>query len=178
MDADNTLCFCLKHGGCYESLNEKNVHQHILIMRDISEEVCKWKILILHFWSWRCVAAHGPFVSAGLSAASVHKRKCLWCYSNRRIKSAVWWLGWHICLAVMKISPLSCYGPGSPLSTSCFFILPTGQGAARIRPLSYRHFTFNSDEYDRGIWTAEHHEITICHGHTNTLIITPTFTLR
>lgn len=75
-------------------------------MHDITEKVCKWKRLVLHFWSWNSMAAHGPFVWVGLSGASAHKRKCLWSYSNRRIKSAVWWLGWHICLAVMKISPL------------------------------------------------------------------------
>lgn len=86
-------------------------------MYDITEKVCKWKRLVLHFWSWNSAAAHGPFVRAGLSGASAHKRKCLWSYSNRRIKSAVWWLGWHICLAVMKISPLmahSVIGPEQP----------------------------------------------------------------
>lgn len=97
-------------------------------MYDITEKVCKWKRLVLHFWSWNSVAAHGPFVRAGLSGASAHKRKCLWSYSNRRIKSAVWWLEWHICLAVTKISPLMEHSvagqnPLPPRSTSCLFIL-------------------------------------------------------
>lgn len=98
-------------------LTSKSAYEHSFIMYDITEKVCKWKRLVLHFWSWNSVVAHGPFVRAGLSAASAHKRKCLWSYSNRRIKSAVWWLGWHICLAEMKISPLmahSVIGPSPP----------------------------------------------------------------
>lgn len=77
--------------GARESLNqgEKSAYKHSFIMHDIIEEVCKWKRLVLHFWSWCCVAAHGPFVRAGLSAVSAHNRKCLWCYSNRRLKSAM-----------------------------------------------------------------------------------------
>ena len=113
--------------------------KHSFIMYDITEKVCKWKRLVLHFWSWNSAAAHGPFVRAGLSGASAHKRKCLWSYSNRRIKSAVWWLGWPICLAVMKISPLMAHSvigpeqPPLPNPTSCLFILHTSgrQIAAR-----------------------------------------------
>lgn len=104
---------CLPLNTCYCNIwdyrnyqTSKSAYKHSFIMYDITEKVCKWKRLVLHFWSWNSVAAHGPFVRVGLSGASANKRKCLWSYSNRRIKSAVWWLGWHICLAVMKISPL------------------------------------------------------------------------
>lgn len=137
---------CLPLNTCYCSiwdygtyLTSKSAYKHSFIMYDITEKVCKWKRPVLHFWSWNSAAAHGPFVRAGLSAVSAHKRKCLWSYSNRRIKSAVWWLGWHICLAVMKISPLMAHSvigpsPHRPThSTSCLFILHTSgrQIAAR-----------------------------------------------
>lgn len=147
-------------------------------MHDITEKVCKWKRLVLHFWSWNSMAAHGPFVWVGLSGASAHKRKCLWSYSNRRIKSAVWWLGWHICLAVMKISPLmvhSVIGLNPPDSTSCLFILHTSgrQIAARgILPqplgvcvcaeLSTCHFEYTADVYDRVVCAAFHKLISLC----------------
>lgn len=87
---------CLPLNTCYcnvrdyrNYLTSKSAYKHSFIMYDITEKVCKWKRLVLHFWSWNSVAAHGPFVRAGLSGASAHKRKCLWSYSNRRIKSAV-----------------------------------------------------------------------------------------
>lgn len=70
-------------------LTSKSAYKHSFIMCDITEKVCKWKGPVLHFWSWNSAVAHGPFVRVGLSGASAHKRKCLWRYSNRRIKSAV-----------------------------------------------------------------------------------------